>query len=81
MRTLAGSVVSDSRNVFKWYKAHSPMKKTVTLEHVGGTALYLLSDLSAGVTGEVHYVDAGYNAMGMPQGPELKTLVSNDAND
>ncbi len=78
MRTLAGSVVSDSRNVFKWYKAHSPMRKTVTLEHVGGTALYLLSDLSGGITGEVHYVDAGYNVMGMPQGPELKTLVSSD---
>jgi len=81
MRTLAGSVVSDSRNVFKWYKAHSPLRKTVTLEHVGGTALYLLSDLSGGITGEVHYVDAGYNVMGMPQGPELKSLVTNDGND
>jgi enoyl-[acyl-carrier protein] reductase I len=81
MRTLAGSVVSDSRNVFKWYKAHSPMRKTVTLDHVGGTALYLLSDLSGGITGEVHYVDAGYNVMGMPQGPELKALVSNDGSD
>jgi len=81
MRTLAGSVVSDSRNVFKWYKAHSPMRKTVDLENVGGTALYLLSDLSNGVTGEVHYVDAGFNAMGMPQGPELKALVSTDNSD
>jgi enoyl-[acyl-carrier protein] reductase I len=78
MRTLAGSVVSDSRNVFKWYKSHSPLRKTVTLEHVGGTALYLLSDLSAGITGECHYVDAGYNIMGMPQGPELKALVAGD---
>jgi enoyl-[acyl-carrier protein] reductase I len=81
MRTLAGSVVSDSRNVFKWYKAHSPMRKTVDLDNVGGTALYLLSDLSAGVTGEVHYVDAGFNVMGMPQGPELKSLVNADGGD
>ena len=74
MRTLAGSVVGDSRLVFKWYKAHSPLKKTVELGHVGGAALYLLSDLSAGVTGEVHYVDAGFNITGMPTGADLKAL-------
>lgn len=78
MRTLAGSVVGDSRNVFKWYKNHSPLKKTVELPHVGGAALYFLSDLSAGVTGEIHYVDAGFNITGMPSAPELKTLIGGD---
>ena len=66
MRTLAGSAVGDARTVFKWNKAHAPLKRTVELNHVGGAALYLLSDLSAGVTGTVHYVDAGYHAIGMP---------------
>jgi len=78
MRTLAGSVVGDSRLVFKWYKNHSPLKKTVELPHVGGAALYFLSDLSAGVTGEIHYVDAGFNITGMPSAPELKALSASD---
>src|SRR6202521_5201731 len=56
MRTLAGAAVGDARMVFKWNKSHSPLKKTVELGHVGGAALYLLSDLSGGVTGEVHFV-------------------------
>ena len=47
-------------------QGHSPLKRTVELDHVGGAALYLLSDLSAGVTGEIHFVDAGYNVIGMP---------------
>ncbi len=81
MRTLAGSVVGDARLVFRWNKNHSPLKKTIELPHVGGAALYLLSDLSAGVTGEIHYVDAGYNVMGMPATPELKALSANDAGD
>jgi enoyl-[acyl-carrier protein] reductase I len=82
MRTLAGSVVGDSRNVFKWYKNYSPLKKTVELGHVGGAALYFLSDLSAGVTGEIHYVDAGFNITGMPGALELRALVgNNDAGD
>src|SRR4029077_5256218 len=66
MRTLAGSAVGDARLVFKWNKAHSALKKNIELDHVAGAALYLLSDLSGGVTGEVHFVDAGYNAIGMP---------------
>ncbi len=81
MRTLAGSVVGDSRNVFKWYKNHSPLKKTVELPHVGGAALYFLSDLSAGVTGEIHYVDAGFNITGMPAAPELKALIGGEKDD
>ena len=79
MRTLAGSAVGDARLVFKWYKQHAPLKKTVELPHVGGAALYFLSDLSAGVTGEIHYVDAGFNITGMPAAPELKNLIGGDA--
>src|SRR5579863_8514692 len=72
MRTLAGSAVGDARTVFKWNRAHSPLKKTIELDHVGGAALYLLSDLSGGVTGEVHFVDAGFNVVGMPPTADLK---------
>ena len=72
MRTLAGSAVGDARMVFKWNKAHSPLKKNIELEHVGGAALYLLSDLSAGVTGEIHFVDSGYNVISMPNPDALK---------
>jgi enoyl-[acyl-carrier protein] reductase I len=72
MRTLAGAAVGDARLVFKWNKSHSPLKKTVDLNHVGGAALYLLSDLAGGVTGEVHFVDAGFNVIGMPPTADLK---------
>jgi enoyl-[acyl-carrier protein] reductase I len=76
MRTLAGSAVGDARTVFKWNRAHSPLKKSVELDHIGGAALYLLSDLSAGVTGEVHFVDAGFNVVGMPPTADLKGWVA-----
>jgi enoyl-[acyl-carrier protein] reductase I len=76
MRTLAGSVVGDARMVFKWNRSHSPLKKSVELDHVGGAALYLLSDLSGGVTGEVHFVDAGYNVVGMPPTSDLKGWIA-----
>jgi enoyl-[acyl-carrier protein] reductase I len=83
MRTLAGSAVGDARTVFKWNKAHSPLKKTIELDHVGGAALYLLSDLSGGVTGEIHYVDAGFNVVGMPPTADLKgwTAPENGGSD
>ncbi|MBI1238069.1 MAG: enoyl-ACP reductase FabI [Alphaproteobacteria bacterium] len=77
MRTLAGSAVGDARIMFKWNKVQAPLKKTVELDHVGGAALYLLSPLSGGVTGEIHYVDAGYNITGMPSTAELKAMGSN----
>ena len=66
MRTLAGSAISDAREVLKWNQLHSPLRRNVTLDEVGGSALYLLSDLSSGVTGEVHHVDSGYNIIGIP---------------
>ncbi len=81
MRTLAGSGVGDARIVYKWNKAHSPLKKNIELEHVGGAALYLLSDLSSGVTGEIHFVDAGYNIIGMPPTHDLKGWIAPENGD
>ncbi|HEY4343659.1 MAG TPA: enoyl-ACP reductase FabI [Parvibaculum sp.] len=72
MRTLAGSAIGDARFVHKWNKTHSALKETIELEHVGGAGLYLLSDLSARVTGEIHHVDSGFNIIGMPRAEELK---------
>ncbi len=81
MRTLAGSAVGDARLVFKWNKSHSPLKRSVDLEHVGGAALYLLSELSGGVTGEVHLVDAGFNIVGMPPTADLKSWTAENGSD
>ena len=66
MRTLAGSAIGDAREVLKWSQMHAPLRRNLTLEEVGGAALYLLSDLASGVTGEVHHVDSGYNIIGIP---------------
>jgi enoyl-[acyl-carrier protein] reductase I len=76
VRTLAGSGVSDARLMFNFQKRNSPLQRTVSLEEIGGTGLYLLSDLSGGVTGEVHFVDSGYNIMSMPRLDELKVQES-----
>ena len=81
MRTIAGSAVGDARLVFKWNKAHSPLKQNVELDHVGGAALYLLSELSAGVTGEIHFVDAGYHVIGMPPTADLKGWIAPENGD
>ena len=72
VRTLAGAGISDARLMFTYQKAHAPLRRTVTIEDIGGSALYLLSDLSNGVTGEVHYVDCGYNVISMPRPDVLK---------
>jgi len=71
IRTLAGAGIGDARFMFNFQRAHSPLRRTVTIDNVGGAALYLLSDLSAGVTGEVHFVDAGYNIISMPRPDEI----------
>ena len=81
MRTLAGSVIGEARVVFRWNRAHSPLKKNVELEHVGNAALYLLSDMSAGVTGEIHFVDAGYNIIGMPPSTDLRGWIAPENGD
>lgn len=70
MRTLAGGGIADARAMYNFHKRHSPLRRTVTLNEIGGTAIYLLSDLSTGVTGGVHYVDAGYNIISTPR-PEM----------
>ncbi len=72
MRTLAGAGISDARAMFNYQKRNAPLRRTVSLEDVGGSGLYLLSDLSAGVTGEVHFVDSGYSTISMPRLEELK---------
>ncbi len=69
MRTLAGSAISGARFVYNWQGENAPLRRNITLEDVGGSALYLLSDLSAGVTGVVHHVDSGYNIIGMAAPP------------
>ena len=72
VRTLAGSGIGDARAMFAFQQRHSPLGRGVTLDELGGSALYLLSDLSGGVTGEIHYVDSGYNVISMPRPEELK---------
>ncbi|WFU41023.1 enoyl-ACP reductase FabI [Bradyrhizobium sp. CB82] len=72
VRTLAGSGIGEARAMFAFQQKHSPLGRGVTLDELGGSALYLLSELSGGVTGEVHYVDSGYNIILMPKPEDLK---------
>ena len=65
MKTLAASGIGDFRYILKWNQYNSPLKRNVTLDDVGGAAMYLLSDLASGVSGEIHHVDCGYNIVGM----------------
>ncbi len=73
IRTLAASGIGDFRYILKWNQLNSPLRRNVTIEEVGGAGLYLLSDLSSGVTGEVHHVDCGYHVVGMknPDAPDI----------
>ena len=66
IKTLAASAIGDAKFLYKWNENHSLLKRNVDINDIGGSALYLLSDLAAAVTGEIHYVDAGYNKVGMP---------------
>lgn len=72
IRTLAGAGIHDARYMFAFQQKHSPLGRGVTLEELGGAGLYLLSDLSGGVTGEIHFVDSGYNIIAMPQPDALR---------
>jgi enoyl-[acyl-carrier protein] reductase I len=72
IRTLAGAGISDARFMFAFQQKHSPLQRGVTLEELGGAGVYLLSDLSTGVTGEIHFVDSGYNVIAMPRPEQLK---------
>jgi enoyl-[acyl-carrier protein] reductase I len=76
IRTLAGAGIADARFMFNFQRDHSPLRRTVTIEDVGGAALYLLSNLSSGVTGEIHFVDAGYNVISMPRPEDIKGAES-----
>jgi len=73
IRTLAGAGIGDARVMFAFQQRHSPLHRGVTLDELGGAALYLLSDLSTGVTGEIHFVDSGYNVIAMPLPDALRT--------
>jgi enoyl-[acyl-carrier protein] reductase I len=67
IQTLAARGIGDFNYILKWNQLNSPLRRNVTIEDVGGAGLYMLSDLASGVTGEVHYVDGGYNVIGMKQ--------------
>ena len=73
VRTLAGAGIGDARAIFSYQRRNSPLRRTVDIDDVGKSAVYLLSDLSSGVTGEIHYVDSGYNIVSMPTLEELKS--------
>ncbi len=78
IKTLAASGIGDFRYILKWNEYNSPLRRNVTIDQVGGAALYLLSDLSAAVTGEVHHVDCGYHSIGMmavDAAPEIAELL------
>ncbi len=74
MRTLAGAGVSDARDIFNYQRDHAPLRRTPTLDEIGGAALYLLSPMSGAVTGEIHFVDCGYNTVAMPCLDQLKEM-------
>ncbi|PZQ11929.1 MAG: enoyl-[acyl-carrier-protein] reductase FabI [Ancylobacter novellus] len=79
VRTLAGAGITDARLMYDFQRRHSPLRRPITIEDVGGAALYLLSPLSAGVTGEIHFVDSGYNIISMPNPQSLKTIDAAEA--
>jgi len=81
MRTLAGSAIADARFVFRWNQTHAPLGRNVQLDEVGAAGLYMLSDLSAGVTGEVMHVDGGYNIVGIPSPRRLNAANEDPKTD
>jgi enoyl-[acyl-carrier protein] reductase I len=81
IRTLAGAGIGDARAMFAFQQRHSPLHRGVTLEELGGAGLYLLSDLSTGVTGEIHFVDSGYNVIAMPHPDALRADHKQAAED
>ena len=81
IKTLAASGISDFRYILRWNEYNSPLRRTVTIEDVGGAGLYLLSDLSRGVTGEIHHVDSGYHVQGMKNedAPDISVIKGEGA--
>jgi enoyl-[acyl-carrier protein] reductase I len=80
IKTLAASGIGDFRYILKWNEYNSPLRRTVTIDEVGDSGLYLLSDLGRGVTGEIMHVDAGYHIVGMknPQAPDITVAQNGD---
>ncbi len=78
MRTLAGAGITDARALFNYQREHAPMQRTPTLDEVGGSALYLVSDMAGAVTGEVHFVDCGYSVVAMPSLEALKAMEAEE---
>jgi enoyl-[acyl-carrier protein] reductase I len=76
VKTLASSAIGDFRYILRWNELNAPLQRNITIEDVGGAGLYLLSDLSSGVTGEVHHVDSGYHVVGMKRvdAPDISTV-------
>jgi enoyl-[acyl-carrier protein] reductase I len=72
VRTLAGAGIGDARLMFSFQRENAPLRRATTIEDVGNSALYLLSDLSSAVTGEIHYVDCGYSTLAMPRLDAMK---------
>jgi enoyl-[acyl-carrier protein] reductase I len=81
IRTLAGAGISDARIMFAFQQRHSALGRGVTLDDLGGAGVYLLSDLSTGVTGEIHFVDCGYNIIAMPHPSTLPAENNNTKRD
>ncbi|ESR25860.1 enoyl-ACP reductase FabI [Lutibaculum baratangense] len=73
VRTLAGAGITDARTMYTYHRQHAPLRRATSLDDVGGAALYLLSPLSGGVTGEVHFVDSGYHVLSMPKPEHLRS--------
>ncbi len=80
IKTLAASGIGDFRYILKWNEYNSPLRRTVTIDEVGDSGLYLLSDLARGVTGEIMHVDAGYHIVGMknPEAPDITVAQNGD---
>jgi enoyl-[acyl-carrier protein] reductase I len=80
IKTLAASGIGDFRYILKWNELNAPLRRTVTIEEVGDAALYFLSDLGRGVTGEIHHIDAGYHIVGMknPEAPDISVVSNKD---
>jgi enoyl-[acyl-carrier protein] reductase I len=76
IKTLASSGIGDFRYILKWNEYNAPLRRNVTIDDIGGAGLYMLSDLSSGVTGEVHHVDSGYHVVGMKavDAPDISTV-------
>ncbi len=72
IRTLAGAGIAEARSMYNFQQQHSPLRRSLTIEDIGGAGLYFLSPLSAGVTGEIHFVDAGYNIISMPRPEDMR---------